>query len=280
MQLSSFPRIPRLSAALSAALSLWSVGARATPHEENIGAMASAYYARSTAHPDTADFYHASGLTLSSYWRIRPQLRLQASSSFDRALGVNEEKFRTGNAQVGLGLEPFLIEDRYQLRFGLTSVLPSNQDDRDFLYYRGSLGGQGSFTHALTHSSLSILRPLRWGFSGHLSRNFFTYDSNSAGNPNTLWSFVLGVDVGYTLSPAWDLSLSLKNTRAWKANGGAGNDRYALSSALSYAWNDRWQTTLSQTTSDRTFGYDRVSPNLALYDASITSIALSIGYTL
>ena len=253
----------------------------ATPAaERRYSADVSLNYARSTASPSTADFSESWGVNYGLAWKAGDGFDLGFKSAFNREIGAAEEKFRAGNSQIYLASRPPETDEPTSYGWTTGVVLPTAEDDKEYLGFQGSMLAGGSVTRSLSGSTITWLAPLSIGSKARGSRSFYSYDANKAGRPNTLWSLSLGGFISYQLSDPLSFSASLDNTRAWNSNGGSGTDSFEFSAGFDYAVNDKLSIGISEVTSNRTFAYDRVTPNLALYDSRLSAVVTSVSYRL
>lgn len=247
------------------------------PAKKNVGGDLAVFYARSTASNEDSYFNESYGAALGLGWTPTAYTAFRLSGSLTREIGESDERFRASNTDLSMGfptLEP--IRD-LKFQTSVSATFPTNQDDRQYLTYQGSLGASGSVVKSFTSLS-SFLNRLTLIGSGNVSRNFFEYDASREGTLNRFMAATLGVSAGYSIIKYLGVGAGVANTRSWASNGGRGSDRYRLNYNMVYKSEPNFSFRLEYVTTDRTFNYDYRSNNIALYDSEISSVVGTLKY--
>lgn len=253
-----------------------SVQAEQTP---SFSSAVSVYYSRSTAPESVSDFSHSYGTSLALGFAPIPRSTLRVRGSFDQTLEVREQKFRAANTEISWALPSYSLTPSLDLLPGVLLLLPTNEEDRTYLSYRGTLGSSLAIRKNFSGASARWLRPLSLSLGFSVNRSTFTYEANRAGGLNRYWTAALFGGLGYQFSSKLSLSANLRNSRAWFSNGSRDNDRYAASFGAYYALTEKLSLAIEEVTSDRTFGYDAVSNNVSLYDSRLAYVVGSATYS-
>jgi hypothetical protein len=246
------------------------------PSKSNTGGDLALFYARSTADSKNAYFNESYGAALALDWAPTKYTAFRVGGSLTREIGVLEEKFRTSNTDVTLSFLSYKPVDELSVNTSVTATLPTNEDDRRYLTYRGSVGG--SLSLVKTFSTSSIFNRLLLVGSLNVTRSFFEFDANREGGLNRFWGATAGLSAGYSILEYLSIGAGVANTRGWNSDGGRGLDRYRLNYNLTYKSEPDFSFRLEYVTSDRTFNYDYNSNNIALYDAEISSVVGTLKY--
>lgn len=263
------------SVAMGEALALETV--LTAPSKSTAGADVALFYARSTADTGDAYFNESYGAALGLDWAPTKYTAFRLSGSMTREIGISDEKFRMSNTDLSVAFPAYKPIRDLAFNTSASVTAPTNEDDRIFLTYRGSLGASASVVKTFTSTNSYLNRLTLIGLV-NASRNFFDYDASREGALNRFWAGTVGVSAGYSIIEYLAVGLGVNNTRGWNSNGGRGLDRYRVGYNLTYKSEPDFSFRLEYVTTDRTFNYDYKSNNIALYDAEIASVVGTLKY--
>jgi hypothetical protein len=235
----------------------WAIESTLTaPSKSKTAGDLAVFYARSTADSQNSYFKESYGTAIGLKWTPSEYASFRVSTSLTREIGVLEEKFRASNTDVILNFKSYKPWEDIAINSSTTVTLPSNEDDRQYLTYRGSVGGSASVVKSFPTSSIFK----RTSITGNVNvtRSFFEFDANREGGLNRFWGTTAGI------SAAQDI-----------------NDKLAVGvggSYISYKPQPKYSIRLESVTTDRTFNYDYNTNNIALYDAEISSVVGTLKY--
>ena len=247
------------------------------PSKSNAGADLAVFYARSTADTNDSYFNESYGTALGLDWAPTKYTAFRLSGSMTREIGIAEEKFRMSNTDLSVAFPAYKPIRDLAFTASASATAPTNEDDRTFLTYRGSLGASGSVAKTFS-SSNSVLNRVTLTGIVNASRNFFDFNASREGSLNRFWAATVGVSAGYSIIEYLSAGIGVNNTRGWNSNGGRGLDRYRLGYNLTYKSEPNFSFRMEYVTTDRTFNYDYTSNNVALYDTEISSVVGTLKY--
>lgn len=241
------------------------------------------YYDRGLVAESTSDFAHRFGLNLSLGVSIQPTLIATVALSVERELGAPIEYFAASNTRLSL-TKMFNFPKIGWLSPTIFGQLPTNDDDREFLSYRGTLGASVNFFNDQVFKFKGNIHALGGGVNIVVARHMFQYTTalgtGGAGNPaalNTTWVLGFGANLVYTLYQRLSFILSFRDNLNWNPQG-RGEDRYEVAGGVQFNGPYGIRAGLWLATADRTTDYDRVSSNIKLYRTDGTSLLFSLGY--
>jgi hypothetical protein len=236
------------------------------------------YYARGLSNERYSSFHHSMGIQLGLGVLIDPTLIARASISLAREFGMPIEKFRASNAALSL-TKMFKFEKVGWLMPVVFGRLPTNDDDRDYLTYRGTVGAGVSLTNDEIFTFRNGIHAIGATLDISGARSFFQYTTSIEGAyQNRLWTLSAGGSLVYTLYQRLSFIVSLGNELHWTSVGRI-NDRYQIAGAIQFIAPYNLRLTLRAATADRTFDYDQVTPNLRLYTPENSFVMFTLGYS-
>jgi hypothetical protein len=245
---------------------------------ERMRPSVSLYYARAIAPEEFSDFRHSMGVGLGLGYTIDPTLIAKASISIDRELGVPIEAFRASNTRLSLTKNITLPKKIGLLSSVVFGNLPTNDERREYLSYRGSLGAGVALINDRVFTFRNNIHAIGGGVSLVAARNFFEFTHSLEGAyTNRLTEFGGGVQLVYTLYDRLSFIASFENYMLWNYAGRT-NDQYDLTAAVQYVTPQGIRISLRTTTEDFTFQQDQVTANVHLYKPENTLVFFTIGY--
>ena len=274
----SFLFIFGMSAADSA-LSVSQVKEADAPDDKPFSLSVSTSLSQTPVRASSAEYtrFYAVGADLS--WRLwktdslllkDPSVSVGLSYSDDPEF--EDESSNMGNTSLSFSGTRLELAEGLNLGLGLTAVLPTNEDDRDYISYQGSLLLTPTLGYELANG-------LRIDLSSTINRSFYTYETTKGGsyNPRASWSPGIAVSYQYEQISA---SAGVSNSRVLLTDGSRLDDTYRASVSLGWAPSEALGLGLFWQQTDRTFGYNRVRPNIDFKYADKTLLTVSATYTL
>ena len=233
--------------------------------------------------PDSADhariFAFSAALTynlpaVQSEFLSNPSLTL--SLGYSDQIDVEDNNSNLENSTLyfsGLGYE---FSENLSVVLPATLVLPTNEDDRDFRSYQGSLIASPSLRYKFTEG---LLRNLSLRLDGRYNRSAYEFDTTKGEVYNPESATSLGISAVYS----WQkLSFygGFSNSTVYLADGSQLDDRYAASLSASFMQNDHLSYSFSWSQTDRTFGYGGQGSNISFNYADLTLLTFSMTYSI
>jgi len=266
----------RLYGGDDATLLRWFKGARAREILSRFAPSLSLYYARSVADYDSSDFGHSLGLIGELAYSATPSLIFSTSLALYRQLGEEYERFVASNWYFDV-TRTFNLPYAGVLFPHLFFMLPTNPDDGEYLTYRGSVGID---VELRKHNFYRFHKDHAVGGSvGFITaRNIYGMTHNETGYPNRLWQVSAYATLSYKFRQSFLFIYKFKNNWFWYPEGDRANDIYYQSFGFHVQPITRLWVGLSAVSEDRTFLYDQVTSNVALYAAKATRVIFSLTY--
>ena len=236
----------------------------------------STYYARSVADPDTSDFGHSSGFIGAVDFNVMPSLVLSTDLTIYREYGEEYERWVASNWSFS-ATRTFELPPAGVVYPTFFFNLPTNSDDREYLSYRGSLGVDVEL-RKFNFYEFSEDHAFGGSVGSGTSRNFYEHTTSEGLSVNRIWQVSGYASLSYKFRRSLVFVLKFTNNWRWQAEGARTDDLYRLSARMSYSPVESFWLGLSTVSADRTFLYDQVTSNVALYDARATSVVFSLTY--
>ncbi|GEM_PF-2787568 len=236
------------------------------------------YYARGLAPEDYSGFHHSMGIQLGLGVLIQPTLIARANISLARELGAPIEKFRASNTALSL-TKMFNFEKVGWLMPVVFGRLPTNEDDRDYLSYLGTIGAGVSLSNDEIFTFRNNIHAIGASVDISGARSFFEYTTSLEGAyENRLWTVSAGGSLVYTLYQRLSFIVSLGNELSWTSVGKS-NEHYQVAAAVQFIAPYGLRFTLRAATADRTFDYDQLTSNIRLYAPESSFVMFTLGYS-
>lgn len=236
------------------------------------------FYARSAADISSASYSENAGINFDFTAVSDHAGSLRLSTGFARDLDSLEMKNNWSATAISYSSQKFIVAECYGFTYGLTGVLPTNSDSRNFLSYRGSLGADVNLNREFPFK-LGPVDKIELGLSSGLVRNFYEFDASQGGSPNKTIAVQESAHVSLKLFEALTAASSFSWEKVLLANGSWKDPYYAADFGLSLELSKKLALSLNQTTEDRALSYDYQTTKIALYDEQITIYKAAASYT-
>ncbi|HET9235810.1 MAG TPA: hypothetical protein VFO10_01085 [Oligoflexus sp.] len=234
-------------------------------------------YLRSAAGQDSAYYQSVAAIEFNLVHMLLDSSSFLLSTGVSRDLDALEERNIWSATSLAYISSPYEVAKNLEFRYRGTVVAPTNSESRDYLSYRGSVGGSASLTRSWKR--LPIGKSLAVGLSGNASRNFFEYDASENGTPNTTVALGTGVSAALEVTDSVQLSGSYGLKKSRKSNDTWLDTRYEHKLAAGYSVSNQLALSVSQGTENRAYSYDAQTAQFALYDFQTTIYELAATYT-
>ena len=188
-------------------------------------------------------------------------------------IGYQDRKSNLQNSSLVFSGLFYKIDDALNVDSPLQVILPTNQDDRRYLSFRGSIIAMPTLSWTTPVQGLS----LKARFTTALK--YFEFESSKGGIYNNTQSYGLSLIAGYKWKKFMG-SLGFSNYSDFLADGSKKDDTYLLRATVSYKQNENISYSVSWFNRDRTFGYDGVTPNIGLSYADKSVVTTAVTYSL
>ena len=155
-------------------------------------------------------------------------------------------------------------------------VFATNEDDRKYRSYRGSILVSPSLTYAFTEG---LLNNLSLSLNGRYNQSNYAYDTTKGETFNPDRAVSLGLSAAYSWQK-FQFSGGFSNSTVYLADGSQLDDRYAASVAASFKQNEQLSYSFSWEQTDRTFGYSGRGSNINFTYADLTLLTFSLTYSI
>lgn len=234
------------------------------------------YYKRSIADEDSSDFGHSFWLYGGLSYSATPSLIFSTELYLYREIGEEYERFVASNWYFDV-TKTFDLWWAGVLYSRVLFQLPTNPDNYEYLTYRGTLGAEvdlKKYNFYKFHKDHAIGGATGLG----VERRFHAMTHNETGYPNRLWNLNAYATLKYHYRQSFMFAFKFKNYWYWYPDGDRANDVYQLSASINYSPIKQLWLGLSTISEDRTFLYDQVTSNVALYAGKATSVIFAVTF--
>lgn len=201
-------------------------------------------------------------------WLESPKLSL--SLGYTDQLSYEDNQSNLTNARLTLSGISLDLGDKLNLNASLQLSLPTNEDDRIYSGFLGSLSVKPSLTW-------KAFAPVSLTAAMGISQHFYEYTTNKGGRNNPSLRLAPSIGASYSWRSV-GLDVGASNYTTYYTDGSQGYDTYAVHMAASYAIDDSTTYGLSWSSNARTFAYDGTTPdiNLAYADQSFIDASVTV----
>ncbi len=254
----------------------WVKGDRARNILSRFAPALAMYYKRSIADYDSSDFGHSFWFYGGISYSATPSLIFSTELYLYREFGEEYERFVASNWYFDV-TKTFDLWWAGVLYPRVFFQLPTNPDNYEYLTYRGTLGAEVDLkkdNFYKFHKDHAIGGATGLG----VERRFYAMTHNETGYPNRLWNLSAYATLKYQYRQSFMFAFKFKNYWFWYPEGDRASDVYQLSASINYSPIKQLWLGLSAISEDRTFLYDQVTSNVALYAAKATSVIFSVTF--
>jgi hypothetical protein len=234
-------------------------------------------YVRSAADEDSAYYQSLATAKFSLSYTLEDTSSLTLATGVTRNLDALEEYNNWESTALSYSGKAYEVAPDLEFGYSGTITAPTNSEMRDYLSYRGSLGGELGLTRKW--QELPFIKSVSAGISGSGTRNFFKYDASQAGTPNTTVALGTGFSAALEVNDAISLSGSYGLTKARKSNDTWVDTLYSHEIAAAIKLTENLSVSVSESNENRAFSYDAQTAQFALYDYQTTLYEIAATYT-
>lgn len=245
------------------------------PSEALLSTSLSTFYSSSISEKTEASHSEATGGSIQISYAFLKDWQASLSTSALQVVDSNERDLKLQNSSVSISHSGVDLNEDLTLSPALSVSLPTNEDDKAYLGYRGGLSLDASLGYKLYTGKLGVVSI---GGLGSLSKEFYEYDASKNGAYNDSYGYSLGTYLSLSKD---DLSMgaSYNSSVSWRTDGEARPEYFSHSVYVSYKVTSKLSLRLKEGMSDRVFAYNDVSPNVRFYDRELTSTTVSATYS-